>query len=86
MERDLLRSLKYDLGTPTINTFLRRFLKDGHEDSKVVYLFIFLILFYFGFAFGRDHDMPCSSNFRFFFFVNFPEFKFGTGILGILPS
>ena len=45
MERDLLRSLKYELGTPTINTFLRKFLKDGQENSEVVfYLFIFILV------------------------------------------
>ncbi|KAJ3700194.1 hypothetical protein LUZ61_003899 [Rhynchospora tenuis] len=34
MECDLLRFLKYEMGSPTISTFLRRFLKDSQEDSK----------------------------------------------------
>jgi hypothetical protein len=36
MERDLLRFLKYEIGTPTINTFLGKFLKDCQEDSQVI--------------------------------------------------
>ncbi|KAF3320711.1 cyclin-A3-1-like protein [Carex littledalei] len=46
MERDLLRSLKYELGTPTINTFLRRFLKDGQENSESSNLVLEFLAYY----------------------------------------
>ncbi|CAL9138803.1 unnamed protein product [Musa acuminata var. zebrina] len=34
MERDILKCLKFEMGSPTINTFLRRFTEAGHEDGK----------------------------------------------------
>jgi hypothetical protein len=36
MEMDLLRFWKYEIGTATISTFLRKFLKDSEEDSEVI--------------------------------------------------
>ncbi|CAD5194758.1 unnamed protein product [Musa acuminata subsp. malaccensis] len=34
MERDILKCLKFEMGSPTIKTFLRRFTEAGHEDGK----------------------------------------------------
>lgn len=44
MEADILKSLKFELGNPTIKTFLRRFTRVAQEDYKVSK---FLILFLF---------------------------------------
>ncbi|MQL94159.1 hypothetical protein Taro_026816 [Colocasia esculenta] len=34
MESDILRFLKFEMGNPTIKTFLRRFVRAGQDDSK----------------------------------------------------
>ncbi|XP_066355844.1 cyclin-A3-2-like [Miscanthus floridulus] len=34
MESDILKLLKFELGNPTIKTFLRRFTRSAHEDKK----------------------------------------------------
>ncbi|KAG8093019.1 hypothetical protein GUJ93_ZPchr0012g22137 [Zizania palustris] len=34
MESDILKLLKFEIGSPTIKTFLRRFTRSGHEDKK----------------------------------------------------
>ncbi|XP_078180056.1 cyclin-A3-1-like [Carex rostrata] len=34
MEKDVLRSLQYEMGNPTTMTFLRRFIKDGQENDQ----------------------------------------------------
>ncbi|KAJ1699713.1 hypothetical protein LUZ63_008225 [Rhynchospora breviuscula] len=46
MECDLLRFLKYEMGSPTISTFLRRFLKDSHEDRKRANLALEFLAYY----------------------------------------
>ncbi|KAJ4793724.1 Cyclin family protein [Rhynchospora pubera] len=46
MECDLLRFLKYEMGGPTISTFLRRFLKNGHEYSKRANLALEFLAYY----------------------------------------
>lgn len=38
MESDVLKFLNFEMGNPTIKTFLRRFIKAGQDDSKVVVL------------------------------------------------
>lgn len=35
METDILKFLKFEMGNPTIKTFLRRFVRAGQDDSKV---------------------------------------------------
>lgn len=34
IESDILKLLKFELGNPTIKTFLRRFIRSAHEDKK----------------------------------------------------
>ncbi len=35
MEADILKLLKFELGSPTVKTFLRRFTRIAQEDYKV---------------------------------------------------
>lgn len=37
MESDVLAFLKFEMGNPTVGTFLRRFIRDGQEYGKVVH-------------------------------------------------
>jgi cyclin-A len=45
METDVLKFLNFEMGNPTIKTFLRRFIKAGQEDGKVVFFsFIWFLI------------------------------------------
>lgn len=37
MESDVLAFLKFEMGNPTVGTFLQRFIRDGQEYGKVVH-------------------------------------------------
>ncbi|KAJ4770813.1 Cyclin family protein [Rhynchospora pubera] len=46
MESDVLKFLKFEMGNPTIKTFLRRFIKAGHEDGKGLDLVLESLAYY----------------------------------------